>query len=210
MAIPYVADDYFTYESRLASFQTAQQLSKRRASNASSKAPKSLKWPHKFLSPEEVFMIVSVIVRLLLTRPKLARAGFFHYPSQDSPDNTACFLCRRSIDGWEKGDDPLAEHLKYSPDCGWAIVATIEKQDGDLSLEYPATARMIEARKATFSDKWPHEHKKGWKCKTKQVRTNASVVYAESSNMVYSWSMLVGNTRQLRNMMIWRHVHIAI
>ncbi len=28
---------------------------------------------------------------------------------------------------------------------------------------------MIEARKATFSDKWPHETKKGWKCKTKQV-----------------------------------------
>lgn len=152
MAIPDVADDYFTYENRLASFQIAQQVSKRRASNASSKGPKSLKWPHKFLSPEE-----------------LARAGFFHYPSQDSPDNTACFLCRRSLDGWEKGDDPLVEHLKHSPDCGWAIVATIEKQDGDLSREYPATTRMIEARKATFADKWPHENKKGWKCKTKQL-----------------------------------------
>ena len=54
MAITEIADQYFTYEGRLASFQTAQQLSKRRASNASSKAPKSLKWPHKFLSAEEV------------------------------------------------------------------------------------------------------------------------------------------------------------
>lgn len=62
------------------------------------------------------------------------------------------------------------EHLKHSPDCGWAIVATIERQDGDLSQEYPASVRMIEARKATFADKWPHETKKGWKCKIKQVR----------------------------------------
>jgi hypothetical protein len=28
---------------------------------------------------------------------------------------------------------------------------------------------MIEARKATFADKWPHESKRGWKCKVKQV-----------------------------------------
>ncbi|KAE9363597.1 BIR-domain-containing protein [Stipitochalara longipes BDJ] len=152
MAIPEVADEFFTLESRIASFQTAQQISKRRASNASSKAPKSLKWPHKFLSAEE-----------------LAKAGFFYYPTQSNPDNVACFLCHKALDGWEEDDDPLAEHLKHSPDCGWAIVATIEKQDGDLSQEYPASARMIEARKATFSDKWPHETKKGWKCKTKQM-----------------------------------------
>ena len=58
MAIIDFANQYFTYESRLASFQTAQQLPKRRASNASSKAPKSTKWPHKFLSPEEVCTVL--------------------------------------------------------------------------------------------------------------------------------------------------------
>jgi hypothetical protein len=105
----------------------------------------------------------------VLTRPKLAKAGFFYHPNQTSPDNTVCFLCQKSLDGWEKGDDPLAEHLKHSPDCGWAIVATIEKQDGELSQEYPSSVRMIDARKATFADKWPHETKKGWKCKIKQV-----------------------------------------
>ncbi|TVY78495.1 Protein bir1, partial [Lachnellula suecica] len=152
MTLNDVADQYFTYESRFSSFQAAQQLSKRRASNASAKAPKSMKWPHKFLSPEE-----------------LAKAGFFYYPLQTSPDNVACFLCHKSLDGWEKHDDPLVEHLTHSPDCGWAIVATIEKQDGTLSQESPASKRMIEARKATFADKWPHENKKGWKCKTKQM-----------------------------------------
>ncbi|TVY92092.1 Protein bir1 [Lachnellula willkommii] len=147
-----VADQYFAYENRVASFQTAHQLSKRRTSNASAKASKSLKWPHKFLSPEE-----------------LAKAGFFYYPLQNSLDNVACFLCHASLDGWEKHDDPLVEHLKHSPECGWAVVATIERQDGVLSEESPASKRMIEARKATFANKWPHESKKGWKCKTKQM-----------------------------------------
>jgi len=168
MSIPEVADEYFTYESRLVSFQT---VTKRRGSNVSTKASKTLKWPHKFLAPEEV---CSGIIRsvTLLTRVKLAKAGFFYYPKATSPDNTACFLCHKALDGWEKGDDPLAEHLKHSPDCGWAIVATIEKQDGELSEEYPSSARMIQARKATFADKWPHESKKGWKCKIKQVWHN--------------------------------------
>jgi len=102
-------------------------------------------------------------------RGKLAKSGFFYHPLQTSPDNVACFLCHKSLDGWEKHDDPLVEHLTHSPDCGWAIVATIERQDGVLSQESPASKRMIEARKATFADKWPHENKKGWKCKTKQV-----------------------------------------
>ncbi len=78
-------------------------------------------------------------------------------------------MCHKHLDGWEDDDDPLAEHLKHSPDCGWAITAAIEKQDKDLSQEYPASVRMIEARKATFGDQWPHEGKKGWKCKVKQV-----------------------------------------
>lgn len=100
---------------------------------------------------------------------QLARAGFFYYPVPANPDNVACFLCHKSLDGWEKGDDPLAEHLKHAPDCGWAIVATIGSQGAELSEEYPCSTRMIEARKATFADKWPHEGKKGWKCKVKQV-----------------------------------------
>ncbi|KUJ16985.1 BIR-domain-containing protein [Mollisia scopiformis] len=147
-----IADQYFTYDSRLSSFQTAHQLAKRRASNASTKGSKSIKWPHKFMTGEE-----------------LARAGFFYHPTQSNPDNVACFLCHKNLDGWEEDDDPLAEHLKLSPNCGWAIVASIEKGDEELSLQYPASSSMIEARKATFADHWPHEGKKGWKCKTKQM-----------------------------------------
>jgi hypothetical protein len=48
-------------------------------------------------------------------------------------------------------------------------VQTIETQDGELSQEFPGSAKMVDARKATFGGVWPHESKKGWKCKTKQV-----------------------------------------
>lgn len=111
---------------------------------------------------------------MLLTGSKLAKAGFFFYPTQDNPDNVACFLCHKSLDGWEEDDDPLTEHLKHSSSCGWAIVAAIERQDKEFNEENPAQARMINARRATFADKWPHENKKGWKCKVKQVMLPAN------------------------------------
>jgi len=163
-----LADQYYTEAGRLGSFQRAQLLPKRRGSNTTGRAPKSMKWPHSWLSPEKVRNHSSPH-NILLTRRQLAEAGFFYYPSQENPDNVMCFLCRQSICGWEDGDNPFAEHLKLSPDCGWAITSCIEAKIGDLHLENPMSTRMVEARKATFGDRWPHEGKKGWKCKTKQV-----------------------------------------
>ncbi|KAL3427523.1 AT hook domain-containing protein [Phlyctema vagabunda] len=151
MGITDVAIEYFALEARIASFQSAQPLVKR-TSSAHSKVPKSLKWPHKFLSGEE-----------------MANAGFFFYPTQANPDNVACFLCHSSLDGWQKGDDPLAEHLTHSPECGWAIVASINAHDKVFSKMNPASSTMIAARRATFANQWPHENKKGWKCKAKQM-----------------------------------------
>lgn len=100
---------------------------------------------------------------------QLAKAGFVWRPFPENPDNVACFLCNKSLDGWEEGDHPLEEHIKHSTDCGWAVVAGIEANLFDLASEDPSSARMIAARKATFGGRWPHEGKRGWKCKTKQV-----------------------------------------
>jgi len=33
----------------------------------------------------------------------------------------------------------------------------------------PQEDKMMEARRETFADKWPHEGKKGWKCKVQKV-----------------------------------------
>ncbi|KAL6866665.1 hypothetical protein J3F83DRAFT_740668 [Trichoderma novae-zelandiae] len=142
-------DQYFTYEARLASFQ---KTTKKRGSTTGGRAAKALNWPHKQISATS-----------------LARAGFVFRPSPESPDNTVCFLCEKGLDGWEAGDDPVYEHVKHAPHCGWAIVAAIEADIGDYGREDPNDPDMIDARRATFADRWPHENKKGWKCKTKQL-----------------------------------------
>ncbi|GFP53743.1 protein bir1 [Trichoderma asperellum] len=143
-------DQYFSYEARLASFQ---KTTKKRGSTTGGRgAAKALNWPHKQISATS-----------------LARAGFVFSPSPDSPDNTICFLCEKGLDGWEAGDDPVYEHVKHAPRCGWALVAAIEADIGDYAREDPNDPEMVEARKATFAGRWPHENKKGWKCKTKQL-----------------------------------------
>ncbi|KAG5981122.1 hypothetical protein E4U55_003258 [Claviceps digitariae] len=143
-----IMDQYFTYEARLASFQKS---SKKRVSTASGRG-RALSWPHKQIAPES-----------------LAKAGFYFEPYVENPDNCACFLCGKGMDGWEEGDDPLQEHLKHSPTCGWAIHAAIEADIEEYAKEDPGLPHMVEGRRATFADKWPHEARKGWKCKTKQL-----------------------------------------
>ncbi|RYC63588.1 hypothetical protein CHU98_g2626 [Xylaria longipes] len=143
-------EQYYTHDGRVASFHPAKPA--RRGSNAKGKAPKVLSWPHKQLDPE-IF----------------ARAGFYFAPTPEFPDNTVCFLCCANMGGWEEDDIPFVEHLRLSPHCGWAIVAGIETGLGDYALDDPTSSEMIEARKATFGDRWPHDGKRGWKCKTKQL-----------------------------------------
>lgn len=164
---------YFVYENRLASFQAPQPVAKRRGSNANSRAPKALTWPHKSLAPVDVSLRCCSYGGRDVTNSfptlQLAKAGFVFQPQPSGPDNVACFLCHKALDGWEEDDDPLAEHLKHAPNCGWAIVAAVEAEVGDFATLHPLDPKMIEARKATFAGKWPYESKKGFKCKTKQV-----------------------------------------
>ncbi|KPM40044.1 hypothetical protein AK830_g6512 [Neonectria ditissima] len=149
MSAEEITDEYIAYENRLASFHKSV---KKRASGTNGRGTKNLSWPHRNIAPAS-----------------LARAGFFYNPSPTSPDNVTCFLCHKGLDGWEAGDDPLLEHLKHGPDCGWALVAAIEAELGDYAQEDPSQPYMKEARKATFAGRWPHDSKKGWKCKTKQL-----------------------------------------
>ncbi|PNY28638.1 Protein bir1, partial [Tolypocladium capitatum] len=157
-------DKYFSYDARLASFQKS---SKKRGSTAGGRG-KALNWPHKQIAPAS-----------------LAKAGFYFDPSPESPDNVVCFLCDKGLDGWESGDDPLLEHLKHASHCGWAVVAAIEAEVGDYEKADPGQPHMVEARKATFAGRWPHDGKRGWKCKTKQL-VDAGWKYtptAESADM---------------------------
>jgi hypothetical protein len=141
MATADVNNQHFTYESRLASFQSAGL---------------GTEWPHTFLSAVEVCESNLHSTETLLIQIQLAQAGFFYSPSPLSLDIVTCYLCEICLDGWKDGDDPIVEHLVHSLDCGWAIVV-----NKDLRQEYSASGNMIRARKATFAGKWPHEEKEG-------------------------------------------------
>ncbi|KAI9658087.1 MAG: hypothetical protein M1821_002747 [Bathelium mastoideum] len=150
--------DVHTLAGRLATFEQPHHLKKRRASSSTKKkattTTSTVTWPHKTPTPEA-----------------LARAGFFYKPSSTNPDNVTCFICESSLDGWEPFDEPASEHLQHSKSCGWAIYADIGLRLDDPNRQEvdPSSDEMIEARKMTFRDQWPHDSKKGWKCKTTKM-----------------------------------------
>ncbi|KAF9586004.1 hypothetical protein BGW38_010537, partial [Lunasporangiospora selenospora] len=134
----------------------------------------------------------------------LANAGFYWKPAQGSPDNVICFLCSKSLDGWEGIDEPCAEHLSHSLRCGWAIIKTIPAHDdGSLPFrwddedELPREERMTKARIQTFGKWWPHENTKGWYGSIKKM-ANAGFFYApmdgseDNVQCPYCWLALDG------------------
>ncbi|KAH0288108.1 BIR-domain-containing protein [Aureobasidium namibiae CBS 147.97] len=138
-----------TYTARLATFNTEHQLTKRRASSQKKKQPSAVSWPHEAPSGEE-----------------LARAGFFFKPAPDSDDNAQCFHCAVKLDGWESQDVPLQEHLAHSAHCSYALSLSVSDKAEERD---PMCPELKDARTSTFGDMWPHEHKKGWKPKVKQM-----------------------------------------
>ncbi|EFQ98560.1 hypothetical protein MGYG_01587 [Nannizzia gypsea CBS 118893] len=137
-----VSNDLQRVAGRRATFDVAHQSS----------SGEDLTWSYASPSPDE-----------------LAHAGFYYTPTALSPDNTTCFLCERSLDGWEEGDDPFTEHLHFSPECGWAIMMAITRKTSDPSqIEDPTSSKIADARRATFFS-WPHDGKRGWLCKTEKM-----------------------------------------
>ncbi|KAI9893941.1 MAG: hypothetical protein M1814_005494 [Vezdaea aestivalis] len=154
-----------TYEGRLATFESAVPTAKR---GPAPKSRKPISWP--------------------LIRPtphQLARAGFYFRPTPTYLDNVACFVCNKSLDGWNEHDDPILEHLEHSKDCGFALVAAIEGRVdiGERGHLHPLSEEMKFARRTTFRDSWPHEHKKGWVPKVEKVlMVEAGWHYAPTSD----------------------------
>lgn len=46
----------------------------------------------------------------------------------------------------------------------------VRRSSNPAEIEDPTSARIVEARRATFSSMWPHDGKRGWLCKTEKVR----------------------------------------
>ncbi|KAK9717991.1 hypothetical protein K7432_005823 [Basidiobolus ranarum] len=108
----------------------------------------------------------------------LAEAGFYFDPHYAEDDNCVCFLCQKSLGGWEEHDNPITEHITHAPFCAWAklLCSRLFVTGEDIPLEnydeddyIPTSGFMEAARAATFQDLWPHEYKKGWLCNVKKM-----------------------------------------
>ncbi|PYH49718.1 uncharacterized protein BP01DRAFT_309646 [Aspergillus saccharolyticus JOP 1030-1] len=145
-----MAQEMETFAARLSSFDRVLYPEQRRSSLTSAEP---IAWPHSRPSPAE-----------------LAHAGFFYHPYETNPDNTICFLCRRALDGWEEEDNPITEHLKHAPDCGWAVMMEIQEHSSNpAEIEDPTSERIVQARQATFGEAWPHDGKRGWTCQSDKM-----------------------------------------
>ncbi|XP_037320460.1 baculoviral IAP repeat-containing protein 5a [Pungitius pungitius] len=66
------------------------------------------------------------------TPENMAKAGFIHTPSGNSPDIAMCFFCLKELEGWEPEDDPEKEHKSHSASCHFMA---LKKKVEDLTVE---------------------------------------------------------------------------
>ncbi|KAG5832671.1 baculoviral IAP repeat-containing protein 5-like [Anguilla rostrata] len=66
------------------------------------------------------------------TPENMAKAGFIHTPSENSPDIAMCFYCYKELEGWEPQDDPEKEHKSHSPLCAFIL---LKKSVNELTVE---------------------------------------------------------------------------
>ncbi|XP_039956043.1 baculoviral IAP repeat-containing protein 5.2-B [Bactrocera tryoni] len=50
---------------------------------------------------------------------KMAEAGFYWSGNDREPDTVTCYICNKTLDGWERSDDPWKEHAKHAPQCSF-------------------------------------------------------------------------------------------
>lgn len=74
---------------------------------------------------------------------KMAKAGWHHVPSTESPDAVECLYCGVELDGWEAKDDPLVEHEKRARNFDCVFFAGLKK-GATLKIKEEATGRPLE------------------------------------------------------------------
>ncbi|KAH9852559.1 hypothetical protein C2E23DRAFT_730833 [Lenzites betulinus] len=141
------------WQARLDSFGSTK--SKRsKASSSKQASTSSARWPHP--------------PTWKATPNSLAEAGFYYNPSPTESDNVSCFMCKKSLCGWEPEDDPFEIHYdKCSQVCAWAVVRCQKpdasgRYDSLDSTRHPTSKSMEKARLDTFAKAlWPHDGVKG-------------------------------------------------
>ncbi|CAL1538191.1 unnamed protein product [Lymnaea stagnalis] len=66
---------------------------------------------------------------VFLTAERLAAAGFWYL---GEGDRVRCFFCGGGVRNWLPEDDPMSEHRRIFPTCGFVSMAT---ENGDEQLQ---------------------------------------------------------------------------
>ncbi|KAH8243163.1 hypothetical protein KR032_005059 [Drosophila birchii] len=90
-------------------------------------------WPFPESSPCSISkararaMLVLRLFTVTLTL-QMAEAGFYWTGTKRENDTATCFVCGKTLDGWESDDEPWKEHLKHAPQCEFVKVGIAEKE----------------------------------------------------------------------------------
>ncbi|KAJ3043043.1 hypothetical protein HDV00_005951 [Rhizophlyctis rosea] len=124
--------------------------------------------------------------RLQKFTKKVARSGYYHTPTTNSPDSSTCYLCGSTRHGWTGKEDPHKAHIEASikerdgePCALAAVLACADDAVGD-----PSGEEEVEMRVATFADRWPYENDAAWEGLSGQRMASAGFIYwpSEDSN----------------------------
>ncbi|CAE6463099.1 unnamed protein product [Rhizoctonia solani] len=121
------------------------------------------------------------------TPDTLARAGFVFTPDTTrKSDRVTCFVCGKTLGGWEPEDDPFKEHAEHSPACSWGLARCsiealrVSPESTDLVFpdeeSLPSSATLEAARLATFGKFWPHDSVRSHSAKSKHM-AKAGFIY---------------------------------
>lgn len=126
----------------------------------------------------------------------LAKTGFY-YIGKD--DNVICIFCGVEIGSWERGDNPIEEHRKFSPQCKLlqrltrtdSVMRKLPRSENECGcvLGRRPTKSIydtLEARFATYED-WPKSMKQ-----TKKSMAAAGFYYTGNGDKVSCFSCGVG------------------
>ena len=100
-----------------------------------------------------------------VTPETLSQAGFYFAPdpAEQESDCVQCYMCQKTLDGWQCNDDPRVEHARHSAECPLVLLdagtmGNGKKVSGEkTTATVPTTIQLQEARLATFgTDWWPH------------------------------------------------------
>ncbi|GAC98224.1 hypothetical protein PHSY_005813 [Pseudozyma hubeiensis SY62] len=163
----------FSTDERLASFAVASSSASAAKKRQSTKATSPLQWPHPVTGR-------SAKTSGIPTPETLAKYGFYHSPTSDTPDAVSHFLYPSvQISDWQANDDPLSRLEQALPDNGWSRIfrsqqTAVFDEDANVWIWQtaqllPTSKEMIQARKESFGSQWPYDGKKGWKPTSKKL-----------------------------------------